>query len=86
VEDLFTKLHGVGRDGTYVRRVLELKTLVALFVAFVTGGYGVGTFMGKVGAVLVKADRSYWGDVGGIVGGLIGLGLYLGVVVGMVTS
>jgi hypothetical protein len=63
-----------------------LPTLAALFVTFVTGCYGIGTFLGKLGACLLNGDRAAWGDAGGIVGGLVGLGLYIGVVVAMVSA
>jgi hypothetical protein len=64
----------------------DFLTLAPLFVLFVTGGYGVGTFFGKLFAWLLGRDRSLWGDVGGSLGGIAGLGLYLGVVVAMVSS
>ncbi len=64
----------------------SLPTLVGLFVAFVTGGYGVGTFFGKLLAWLFGRDPAKWSDLGGITCGLLGLGLYLGIVIGIVLS
>jgi hypothetical protein len=42
------------------------------------GGYAVGTWLGKVIAVVLDRDRGEWGDWGGIFLGLVGFGLSLG--------
>ena len=52
----------------------------------VTGGYGLGTYFGKLLAWLLGRDTGSWGDLGGILGGIGGLGLYLGIVIGMVIT
>jgi hypothetical protein len=65
---------------------LDLQTLVPLFVVFVTSGYGLGTYFGKLAALLLGRDRDTWGDLAGIWGGIAGLGLYIGFVVGMVIT
>jgi hypothetical protein len=64
----------------------SFSTLAVLFVSFVTGGVGLGTFVGKLVAWLFRMDRSLWGDLGGILGGLVGVGLFIGVVIGMVSA
>lgn len=61
-------------------------TLVSLFVAFVTGCYGLRTWLGKTMATLFGLDRTYCGDLGGVFGGIASLGLFLGVVAAMVWS
>jgi len=64
----------------------DISTLVPLFVVCVTGGYGLGTYFGKLFAWLLGRDRGAWGDLGGIFGGIGGLGLYLGIAIGMVRT
>lgn len=63
-----------------------LATLVSLFVAFVTGGYGLGTWVGKLLATALKRDRTAWGDVCGVYGGIVGLGAFLGVAAAILWS
>ena len=64
----------------------NLPNLLSLAVAFVTGGYGLGTWLGKTLATLLDRDRAHWSDVGGVYGGIVGLGLYLGVVAAILWS
>jgi hypothetical protein len=57
---------------------------VLAFFAFVGGGYGTGSWCGKLIAGAAGFDRAVWSDYGGIVGGLIGLGLFFGFFLGKV--
>lgn len=61
-------------------------TYVLLFLAFVGGGYGCGTWLGKLHATMIGGDRAYEGDIGGMWGGGVGLGLFIGVVLGKVIT
>jgi hypothetical protein len=69
----------------YGRRVLgELKLTLpvglATFLSSVTGGAGLGTWIGKTAALIAGRDVSRWGDIGGVVGGALGLGFFIGFV------
>src|SRR2546429_3689647 len=64
----------------------DISTLVPLFVVCVTGGYGLGTYFGKLFAWLLGRDRGAWGDLGGVFGGIGGLGLYLRIALGIVRT
>ena len=76
------------RERTSAPLVLEasFEAVGILLISCVTGGYGVGNFVGKLAAWLFGLDRSSWGDVGGILGGLVGLSLFITLVIAMVSS
>jgi hypothetical protein len=75
---------GVGRyAGKPMVNVGPLVYVLAFF-AFVGGGYGTGSWFGKLIAGAAGFNRAVWSDYGGIVGGLIGMGLFFGFFLGKV--
>jgi hypothetical protein len=64
----------------------EFVILLAYLLAFVTGGYGIGTWLGKTLGSVLGRDMRFWGDLGGIWGGLAGFGVFIGVAIARVTT
>ena len=59
---------------------------IALLLAYVGGGSGFGTWLGKTIAHLANRDRGLWGDLGGITGGILGLAMYIATVIAILTT
>jgi hypothetical protein len=47
-----------------------------LALSYVGGGYALGTWLGKVIALIAGRDRSLYGDIGGVICGLLGMLLF----------